>query len=342
MAIALKLEIYKIRLFNRQNGKPVTFREFFRNKLAIYSTSTTITENDIFSKYYTDLLNTIDISNYHGNDKRKKGFTVYKEDIDGKRQSFMSGSSKDWTISGILQGGKYDRLRILGKFDDTLVKQPIERRNIICDRFYFLLNVVLQHNEGIVMIQSYNESNISDVLRDFLVTYFSNSDVKAQIETYVPDSLKQKYLNSSEVKSLSFSTIWKVNPGFEETTQDEYDIQLKVEIVDKGKKKLDVDSITKLFEAFKGTRVSVSKDQYKDLDSFTQKKAKIGDGRKASTVDIDFDKDDNIKLSVPLSDFNIHPDENGIPDFESIKVYTRSLLDEIIKELRPKNGIKDL
>lgn len=345
MANELKLEIYKVKLFKKDTGKPVTFREFLRNKLSLFATGgKTISTDEIFTRYYTDIVNTMDGKSYFGNTKKKKGFSIAKnlDDPANPKSRVSSAVAKDWTITGIIKGGKFDRKRTLGKFNNTSEESDINRDHIICDLFYFMIHIPLSHHEGVFMVQNYSDGTISDIFRDFITHYFTYQDIKSEVETLVPKSLKDRYLDNANLKSLSFTTVWKVSPGFEDTKQEEYDIQLKVEIVDKSKKKKNFEGITKLFEAFKNTKVLVAPSQEKILDNFVDKKATIGTTKKASTVDIDFDRDDHIKLSVPLADFGMHPDENGIPNFTEIEAYTRELLEEIIKEVRPKYAADDL
>src|SRR5687768_16331905 len=141
MAHDPKLEIYKLILKRKDNVKPISFRELFRvktNHYNQYSPKPKI-ESEIFKIYFQDFIEAVGLDRYKTTGSKTKGFTISTDDISGKIKTHMSLNSDEMFISGILDGGRYNAERWLGVIDDTKKKSRISRKNIVSDRFYFLL-----------------------------------------------------------------------------------------------------------------------------------------------------------------------------------------------------------
>src|ERR1019366_1320895 len=241
MAHDPKLELYKLKLINKEKGKPETFRTLFRNMFDTFGKG--VKANEVFTIFATDFFKKIvQGKGYCVDEKKKKGFTIaYEEAANGQPKSQITNIfAKDSIISGVLEGGKHGVKRWLGKVDDVTKKTPIQVTNIVGDRFYFLIYTPLDHSEAIVMIQGYTEAKISDVFRDHLVDYFSyTKEIHSKIELFVPQSLIDKTLENATFESIKFSTGWHTKLAFEGLEQKNYDLQVNIQIIDKSKKKGD-------------------------------------------------------------------------------------------------------
>lgn len=353
MAHDPKLEIYKLKIFNKADGTAVNMREFFRYKLNYYGRKeeTVITQAILFKDFYTNFVAKIDSKGYNTNEKKKKGFTIAFDDIDGKRKSFISSPiAKDMIISGLLEGGKHGLKRGLGVVTDTTKKTQIQTTNIVTDRFFFLLYTPLDHSEAIIMIQGYSEIKISDVFRDYLTSYFKyNKQIESKVELFVPQTLKDKYLKNAVFKSVKFSTGWHVKSDFsDEIKPRDFEFDIKIEIIDKNKQKSSRTSFRDLIKFFGKARFSLPGDDEKndpvgptkELEDFDKKDAKMDSNGKA--LAIDFDDEDNIRPVILLTDEGIKIGQDGIPDFDEIEKYCRKTLNDVIKEVMPTHAISEL
>src|ERR1041385_3241179 len=148
-----KLQIFKLKLYSKEDGRPIQFRDIFRRKfLKEYSKlKPPIEQDSIFNIYFENFIKQIDAKGYYT--KKEKGFTIAKEDTGGKVKSQIFKSSTESVITGILDGGKHNIKRTLGEISDTSKKTQIGTKHIVCDKFYFLLYTPIDNTEGILMIQ---------------------------------------------------------------------------------------------------------------------------------------------------------------------------------------------
>src|SRR5579862_2349211 len=117
MAHDPKLELYKLRLFNKQTGQPATFRSLFRNKFDSYGKN--VNDKWYFETFGSDFFNKIaQQKGYCANLKKKKGFTVAidenaKSTKDKPKFLMQNVLEKESLISGVLEGGKHGVRRLL-------------------------------------------------------------------------------------------------------------------------------------------------------------------------------------------------------------------------------------
>lgn len=344
MAHEPKLEIYKLKLTKKETGRSINFRDLFRAKFGSYgkSSSETITKKDISTAYFADFVKGIDLKAYNLNKKKKKGFTIAKDTANGKKKSLITPPSDDFIITGILDGGKHGLKRNLGEVDDTEKATLITTNNIVTDRYYFLLYTPLDHNEAILMIQGYTEIRISDVFREHLLSYFKHkTEIISKFEVYIPKSFKEKYLKSAVFKSVKFTSGWAVKADFESNAKSkEYELEVRIEIIDKSKKKSAYKTVTNFVENFGKSLFKLSgASKETKLENFDKRSAKMtSEGRE---LPLDIDDEDNIKPVILLSDF-VQIDEGGVPNFDQINGYCKKVLNDVIKELMPEHAVQEL
>lgn len=340
-----KLEIYKIRLINKDDGRASRFRKCFReNVKGVAQLPDGKTDGDIYMEYYKDFLNSIDDGKgYKKSVKKEKAYKIAKEQgEDGKLNSLVNSPlNKNFIISGLLEGGKFGIKRNLGNIDDVSENSNINEKNVVGDRYYFLLYTPIDYHTGILIIQGYTEAKLSDVFRDHIKEYFKvEKKVDCEISLFVPENLKNKYLKDAVFSSAKFSSSFIVKNAFENLENNEMELEVKIEIIDKSRKKAKYKGFEKMIKSFGETIFEFPNNIKKRLDLFDKKSAKMkGIGRE---FPIDFHDEDNIKPTILLKDEGISITAGKIPDFKQIETYCKNLLDDIIVEIMPENAIENI
>lgn len=340
-----KLEIYKLTLVNKADGRLVRFRESFReNVKSIASLPKPIEDTSIYREFYKHFLDSIDNGKgYKKNDKKEKAYKIAKDEIEkGKPKSIVNSITDDnFIISGLLEGGKYGIKRNLGDIDNIDVNSDIKQNHVVGDRFFFLLFAPINQKVGILLIQGYTEIKLSDVFRDHIVEYFKvDKKIGCETELFIPESLKQKYLSNAIFKSAKFSSGFVLKNNFEDADDKNYDIEVKIEIIDKSAKKTGFRKWNNLLNKFGQATISLADKIDIKLESFQKKSAKmVGKGKE---FPIDFSDEDNIKPVILLIDQGITIKEGRIPDFDQIETYCKNLLKDIISEINPENAVTDI
>lgn len=341
-----KLEIYKLKIKDKNDGRNVTFRDFFRSKLNYNHLVQPYTREDIFKTYYNQFIKEIDKKGYNKNESKKKGFTIAKDEVKNSQPQTKISTpiTKDDVISGNLKGGRYGVKRNLGVVDDTDDNQDITTKQIVGDEFYFLLYTPIDHNEGVLMIQGYTEVKISDIVRDYLLEFFKvDKQYRSQFELFVPKHLKDKYLNKATIKRIQFSSDWTIKGNFESIKYQEYDLEVKVEIVDKNKdpdKKTSYSALKDFFNFFRKSKIKMEGSEEKELSEFEKTKAKVT-AKNGREIPIKLENND-ITPVILLKSEGIEVGNDGIPDFEQIDMYCRKLLEDIKNETHSTNAVEEL
>ncbi|MBS3915828.1 MAG: hypothetical protein KG003_15135 [Bacteroidetes bacterium] len=338
-----KLEICKFTLFKKEDNSKVAFREFFRKKFhnEYAELPKPIIQNDILNLFYKDFIKAIDNNDYHLNHKKKKGFKVAKNQNNGNVESQLNFHHGDFAVSGILDGGKHDVKRWMGDTTDVNVNQIIQKKNIVNDRYFFLIYTPLNHFEGILMIQSYSEISISDIFKEFVNKYFVYfNEVKNEIESYIPDHLRQEYLEGATYKSIRFTTDCNIAPNFNgDIEQEQYHLQVRIEIINKSDNQRDYSKLKDFFSKISKSKFMPTGGNAIELEDFKEHKGILSDGK---PVPIVIDEDTEIKPIIRLKEQGIAVDDGNVPDFEQIKNYCLDLLHTIQETLLPENAVEEL
>ena len=340
-----KLEIYKLKLLRKEDGRLMTFRELFRKKFNEYPIKNypdlirPIEVNDILKIYFDDFVKNIDLEGYNQNKRKKKAFTIATETVEGQKKSHISFNQTQMKISGVLQGGKYGIKRILGEVDNKAIGTDIETKHLVGDKFYFLLYTPIEETSALLMIQGYTESRISDVFLEHLKKYFKHlRHNDCQIELYIPEALRKEYLNGATFKSLIFSSGWNITANFNnEIAEREYEFQVKIEIVDKSIKKSNYKSAMKFLSQVGVSTFRLLNGRAQELSEFSNKNAKMESHGKE--FPINFDDDGDIRPVILLANEGIEVGEGLIPNFIQVETYCNELLERLINEINPSNAV---
>src|SRR5688572_16185031 len=91
-----KLEVFKLNIFKKEDGRPITFREFFRLKSNYYHKVTQPTNDDeILQYFFKDFVKDIDLKKYNTYEKKKKAFVIDSNKENGKIKSKIILSTVD-------------------------------------------------------------------------------------------------------------------------------------------------------------------------------------------------------------------------------------------------------
>lgn len=343
MAHDPKIELFKFSLKRKGSSGAITFREFFRSKFNHYYdiTPAPSTDNCIFKIYFEDFIKDIGKDTYKTDSKKKKGFTIGIEEDDNAPETLIDLSSDKMFIDGILFGGKYNAERLLSKIHNTKEKSKINRDNIVSDKYYFLLYTPLNHSEGILIIQGYSESKISDIIRKHLKEYFKYfNEWSIAIEPFIPQQFRDNFKKDAKFKKVVFSSSWDISEHDYETItgRNQHIIEVKIEIIDKNKKKTDAEIIPRIVKWFGKSKFKLNNEPEKELEAFENKEAKMENNGKV--LDFNFDDENDITPSIVLTGGEYFNEDNS-PNLDSIKEYCRNLLVEVLEETSPLNGVQE-
>lgn len=345
MAHDPKLEIYKLILKSKSDGSSKKFREVFRtNVKEILNLKPPIEEHHIFRAYHQNFLTALDLDKFKIDSKKDKAIKIAKSnDANGNLKSEISSPTTDnFIITGLIEGGKYNIKRTLGDIDNSKTSSTINPRNVVCDKFFFLLYTPINKNIGILMIQGYTEIKISDIFREHIGEYFSvNKEIECQTEYFIPENLKEKYLQGASFNSAKFTSGFIFKNDFEGSEDKPYDIEVKIEILDKSKQRTDYTLFQKMLTAFGNMQFNLSNEVKRKLENFANKSAKMK-GKSGKEFPIDFDNINNIKPTILLEQEGIRILDGRVPDFKQIENYCQKLLKDIINEIDSNNAIKNI
>lgn len=345
MAHEPKLEIYTLKLTNKDDGRTTHFRNSFReNVKSIVSLPKPIEDFHIYRAYHKDFIDSVNVGKgYKKDSKKEKAYKIAKdENIKGEPRSLINSPLDDnFIISGLLEGGKFGIKRNLGDIDDAGVNSDISKNNVVGDRYFFLLYTPLNFHTGILLIQGYSEAKLSDVFREHVINYFKvPKKIDCETKIFIPQSLKEKYLKNAVFSSAKFSSGFTVKNGFENMETNEMELEVKIEIIDKSNKKAKYTNFKKMLASFGEVAIEFPDSGKRKLNFFEKKSAKMKGTSKE--FPIDFHDEDNIKPTILLSEVGIAIKDGKVPDFNQIEVYCKNLLGDIITEIMPENAVKSI
>lgn len=323
MAYNPKLSVYIITLKPKKKDETKTFRDFLCEK---YAGDSTTSEAKLLLDLFETFVNSVGKDEFSKDDKNKRVMGV-----DDGQILPLTLSSEEGFFDGVIEGGKYGVLREYADTDKKADKQVILPSNAVLDKYYILLNPVLNNSYAILLVQSYTEVTIQGSITTLIDNLFSGctSFYKVQIDSFVPNKFMERYKESAKVRMFSFTVPTQLSESLRNTIQ-EADQEFEVEIRIKPKSKaMSLDS--------EGTEKVIREYGRKTLDSQTLDN---GNG-KIYTVDAlghnanyDIEKEiRSIRPTIYLSDEGITSDpDTGIPDFSVIRTYCRNLLKDIRAE----------
>lgn len=346
MAHDPKLEIFLIRLIDKETDRPTQFRAAFRTKISsISSLPKPVQPEAIYREYYKHFLNSIDNVGYKQDSKRFKAIKIQKVKYsDGSIKSNVNSLTDDnFIIKGVLTGGKYNLIRTLGDIEDNSNDTGIKQKHVVGDDFYFLLYTPIDSSVGILLIQGYTEIKISDVIRDHIVSYFKEpKKIECITEIFVPESLKETYLKGAVFSSVQFTSGFIVKGEFEDDIPRPFELEIKVEITDISENQVDYKDTKKMIQMLSKFLLKFPDSVQTTLETFTKRSAKMLTKKNHKKFPIVLDDEDNIRPVILLKDEGISVGEGQVPNFDQIDSYCKNLLEDIIEEVMPDYAVQSI
>ena len=323
MAHNPKLNVYIISLKPKKQDENKTFRDFLKEK---YAKNSDMSDKALMKYLFTSFINGVGQDEFHKDDKSKKVIG-----IDDGNMLPMTLYSDTWMIDGVIEGGKYGILR---EYQDTEKKEgktEIKPNYAVLDKYYILLNPILNDKYAVLLTQSYTEESIQGPINEFIRELLGGCDnyFKVDVEPFVPKRLKEKYEKSAAIRMFSFTSPLPLAESLRKKVTEaaqEFEVEVRIRPVNQ---KLPINS--------EGTREIMQEVSKMTLDQQT-----LGEGKgriytadeQGRNANYDISKDiQSIRPTIYLSDEGITSDEQtGLPDFKAIQKYCHKLLKEIKAE----------
>ena len=321
MAHNPKLNVYIISLKPKKQDENKTFRDFLKEK---YAKDSDTSDKALMEYLFTSFINGVGQDEFHKDDKSKKVIG-----IDDGNMLPMTLYSDTWMIDGVIEGGKYGILR---EYQDTEKKEgktEIKPNYAVLDKYYILLNPILNDKYAVLLTQSYTEESIQGPINEFIRELLGGCDnyFKVDVEPFVPKRLKEKYEKSAAIRMFSFTSPLPLAESLrKKVTEAAQEFEVRIRPVNQ---KLPINS--------EGTREIMQ-----EVSKMTLDQQILGEGKgriytadeQGRNANYDISKDiQSIRPTIYLSDEGITSDEQtGLPDFKAIQKYCHKLLKEIKAE----------
>lgn len=254
--------------------------------------------------------------------------------ITATESSQQSFSTTKNTISGEVSGGPTNREQIIFKRKNSQnATGKVSDDDVVASNFFIKLWLPMDLTSGVLMIQSYTNSNISDLVKSHFAKFVQQYGFKLIVTSYFPKSfLEDKEKNSNVVSvtyvkdKLSEHSRRLINPMFADFED------LKVRIVVTGFRK----SVNEFWKGFSSSGRTLNTDiealdMKADEDNKVVAKYEDEDGHE-TTMNIDQQRlREFAYYTLPES---VLKDGKNTYDFEAIKKHTDAILEKIKDEIK--------
>lgn len=308
----LELDIFTIHIKKIKSNDLIHFGELFgwtNDDLAVFYT------NFIqgFYKYFD--------SSFIRNKENNKAITA-SQNLKNKLRM------NDYILDFELLGGPTNVSHDLYKIDNA--KDPsgkIQRDDVAGLNFYVKLWTPINSDTGLLMIQYYSNSSITQLIKTNLREYFKTYDMYLYIDEYIPKEIIEDYKKNSRVTKVQYVKVCErkktkenLNGYFAEFDQ----IKIKVEVSGFGW--VSVNEFVPNF--LKGQKANIADLEITDEDYEVTLFYEDRNKRKTSA---NISKKKNITPTFILPEDLTNSD--GVYDFTEIINYTDELLEKVKKEL---------
>lgn len=332
MASNPKIEFYKFAL-NPKTGKK-SFKDFV---IEVLGAKDTITNTQAFEECFKHFIKELE-SNHSKNEKKKKTITIIDDmNLNPFVKHKPTFSRKNNIISGVINGGLYDRDAIVSDTTDKKKSRKLGKKNSVLMPYFIYLYIPPEHNEGLFIVHSHSrEESINDIFKGYIQRIFSGKHYKiANLIPYCPQVFQDEFREGAVIKNMIFETsmidnIHSKDP-FELMLQ-EYDI--KIEAKPKNKR-ISVSDAKNILDILKKKVFGTKTTDGETLGSFAKKKmtAKNTISKKEKVFEWNT-RDASFVPAVYLEGRVVV--EDGLPDFTELKEYCSTLFEEyILEEIRP-------
>lgn len=319
MAYNLKLSIYRVSLKKKGGSKDdlLNFEEFFR----VYKKESKEANYKAFIEDYVSSFN----KKFRLNKDKTKGISV--NDV----SKIKLRSTKN-LIDGEIIGGQTGIPQSIFKQTNSIDKTGfVNSDDVKVLPYYIKLWTPIDHDTGVLMIQSYSNLTIDKLVKLHLSKIFDNYKFGLVISNHIPNKIKEEFKNDSDVYKVAFvkeslreGKRKMLNQMFTEFE----DLKIRIEVSGFKKKAkdfweeivLDKQIISSNLEDFD----IKENDDYKFIAYY-----KDSHGHKSHTT---LEKSIDIKPTIFL-DHSLKQYKSEIFDFEKLKKHTDELLESIQEEI---------
>lgn len=335
MAENPKIEFFRIQLKPRSKKIEKTFRDFAIEEL---NGDPEIDNNDAFKLCFNHFISKIQIG-HSKNAKHKKTITIISNSKTNPYFSLKpSPKINKNIISGVINGGPYDKDAIVSNIADKADNSKLGRDKSILLPYYIFIYLPSDHSEGFVAIHSNSvEETVTHILKRYISTLFSGSSFfQAKLHPYVPQSFQDEFKDGALIKNMSFSSTIVDNtaPSSKPINHilNEYDINIQIT---PKKTQISILDSSKLLKFI--NEMVFTKNDSKDVKLKRFKKKKFTAKNQITKKEKVFEwnsKDHSFQPTIYLK--NRVKIDNGTPDFKELDKFCTNLFeDEIMSELRP-------
>lgn len=328
-----KLNVYTLQL-NPQDDSVQTFRDLFKCK---YNKDASVSDNELFKKYFEDFVNGIGDKDFRKDSKNKK--VIGK--VNSSSVSVPLRPTNDACIDGVIEGGKYGIRREFADTNDKSHKNIISENNAVLDQYYIMVYTPLNSQFGFLLIQSYTEETVQDSIKNFIRTFFSceNNFYNIRIEPYVPQKVIEKYMNASKISMFGFTTKTSLSESLRNDKQikgQTFEVEIRIKPLESSINPYSEEA-SQIFDA-----ISEKVFDGRQLKEGQGKAYVIDDKKRRAHYDMERDLKENVRPTIYLEDAGVTCDENtGIPDFKAIQTYCVEILEEIKQEFNKQTEIHE-
>lgn len=175
------------------------------------------------------LAHKLDLDVYIEDKTASRAFSAHNKDTNINK-SIKPGSDENSTV-GYINGGVYGRKRQLAELGNKHKKTEIGEKHVVGDDFYFLFYLPKDMRFGLLIFQSFNDSNVRPSFIKKIKEFLENQDYKITDKSFLPSVYKEQLEIGYSVRNIVFNDILKLKKGFEkgvDSEDQEYVIEVRV------------------------------------------------------------------------------------------------------------------
>jgi len=331
-----KLTVHTIKLKPKTKKVENTNRWLFRNIINEANTDS-INDQYLFLEIFKKFIYFLDTEEMYKDSDNHKCMTINQADIsESTINPNIIPHPDNFIIEGKIEGGSFGRKRNKISTANKTDKSEVKEKDAITDYFYFMIYTPLYSDKSIMFIHSYSDSNIDNIVKKFLRSFLSHSDVFGEptIKRFIPKEIIADFKSEATVSSLTFSTDILSESLLDKTYKTQaqnFNVTIKISPIG--------DEFT--INEFENAKELIQKKTFSNilhLNQFKKRSGMMRDGNTNKTSPFQLDSFD-IKPSILLSKYiDIKNDES---DFDEIKKYCFELLETVKLEIYAHHAVQN-
>ena len=330
-----KLTVYTIKLKPKKKNVTNTNKWLFRNIVNKADTNP-IDDQILFLDIFKKFIYLLDTEEMYKDSSNQKCMTINQADVDriDVNANIIPHADK-FIIEGKIEGGSFGRKRNKISTANKTDKSEVKEKDAITDYFYFMIYTPLYSDKSIMFIHSYSDNNIDNIVKKFLRSFLSHTDVFGEpaIKRFIPKEIIADFKSEATVSSLTFSTDIPSESLLDKTYKTKaQNFNVTIKITPIGNE-FTIDEFEKTLEPIQKASFSNF-----TIGLFNKKRGSLRDTSTNKTSPFELDTF-NIKPSITLSKYiSIKNDES---DFDEIKKYCFTLLENIKPEIYTNHAVQN-